>query len=96
MKTTMTTRIWTGGEGMGRGREKNDGITTIVHDISNIRVYLTAMMTGVTTTRTFPSSWRWISKKATDHFLALAVLPLAFLSSSSSLLLSRVVAVVAG
>jgi hypothetical protein len=60
MTTTMTTRIWTRGEGRGRGREKDDGTTTIVHNMSNIRAYLPAMMTGGTMTRTFLSSQHWI------------------------------------
>jgi hypothetical protein len=65
--TTTTTRIWMGGE--GREREKDDGMTTIVHDMGNIHAYLLAMMTGGTTTRTFPSFWRWISARQPTTFL---------------------------
>jgi hypothetical protein len=46
--TTMTTRIWTGGEGRGRVMKKDDGMTTVVRDMGNIHAYLPAMMMGCT------------------------------------------------
>jgi hypothetical protein len=69
--TTTTTRIWMGGEGRGGGREKDDGMTTIICSMGNIRAYLPAMMTGGTTTRTFPSSWHWILVRRPTTFLLL-------------------------
>jgi hypothetical protein len=58
-----------GGRGReGEGREKDDGTTTVVRDMGNIRAYLPAMMTGGTTTRTFPSSRRRIPVRRPTTF----------------------------
>ncbi len=70
MTTTMiTTRIWTGGEGRGRGREKDGGMTTLIRNMGNIQAYLPAMMMGGTTTRTFPSSQHQILARRPTTFL---------------------------
>jgi hypothetical protein len=50
MTTTRTTLIWTGGEGRGRGSEKDNETTTVVCNMGNICAYLPAMMTGCTMT----------------------------------------------
>ncbi len=67
--TTMTKRIWTRGERRGKGKEKDDGTTTIVHDMGNIHTYLLAVMTGGTMTRTFLSARHWISARRLTTFL---------------------------
>jgi hypothetical protein len=97
------TRIWMGGEGRGRGGEKDDGTTIVVCGMGNIRAYLPAMMTGGRLppgnddggyeVKEIPVIQALDLGKAADHFLAVAVWLLAFLSSSS---LSLRVAAAAG
>jgi hypothetical protein len=53
----------------GEGGEKDDGTTTIVHDMGNISAYLPAMMTGGMMMTTFPSSQRRILARPLTIFL---------------------------